>query len=232
MTAPVDRLRAILPELSEPDRKFAASMLRNVGMFGTPTEKQAYWIEKLVAQHDHPPAAPAPTKLGSFAKVYALFAKAKQTLRYPKVRLQVEAGLPVVLSTAGERSSQPGVINVTDGGPYGANKWYGRVLPDGTWNPGRHEHPELPKVAALLQRLGDAPEATAAEYGAPDRVLLLLRAPAHQRAVDRRRLWPDLRREVRPRRRVPRSQARAARLTDSSRLPARQASGIARQPLP
>jgi hypothetical protein len=66
---------------------------------------------------------------------------------------------------AGERSKQPGVINVTDGGPFGNNKWYGRVMPDGEWVACRNDYPELAAVALLLKRLGEDPLAVAAEFG-------------------------------------------------------------------
>lgn len=164
------QLTDLLPALGDKDREFAKSLLANVARYGQPTQKQDYWINELLARATaaalgEVPAAPAQVKLSSFGKVYALFAVAKKNLKFPKLRLQV-GGNPVTLSIAGDRSAKPGVINVTDGGPYGSNKWYGRVEANGTWEQGRNAYPEITQVQGLLQQLGEAPEATAAEYGA------------------------------------------------------------------
>lgn len=47
-----------------------------------------------------------------FQRVTALFAKAKEHLKYPKVILQCE-GQKVLMSVAGAGSKFPGMINVT-----------------------------------------------------------------------------------------------------------------------
>jgi hypothetical protein len=163
---PVSRasvLASMISQLPEKDRAFAESMCKNIAKNSSATQKQAYWVEVLIKRATDGVQPEVVADVGNFSKVYAIFAQAKKKLKFPKIRLQVNSN-PVVLAVAGERSKQPGVINVSDGGPWGSNKWYGRVQPDGTWRPGG-DYPELEAVALLLKKLGEEPEKTAAEYG-------------------------------------------------------------------
>jgi hypothetical protein len=70
-----------------------------------------------------------------------------------------------MLTQAGPRSSQPGTINVTDGGPFGANIYYGRIARDGAWTPGRDiNEVTKTKITNLLMRLAANPQDVALEY--------------------------------------------------------------------
>lgn len=164
----VDALEMVLHLLSEKDRKFAQDLIS--GKWGyrtkkTLSHKQAEWVDELTKRAVAPKSTePKPVaQVGGFQKVYDLFAAASKKLRFPKIRLQV-GEQPVVLAVAGQKSSQPGVVNVTDGGPFGANKWFGRVATDGSWQQGK-SYPETAEVAKLLQALADDPVKTAREYG-------------------------------------------------------------------
>lgn len=64
-------------------------------------------------------------------RLAAAFLLGSEHIKFPKLRLRTEDGLRVVLSRAGAQSKEPGTINITDGGPFGANKFYGRIMPDG-----------------------------------------------------------------------------------------------------
>src|SRR2546422_946053 len=60
--------------------------------------------------------------------VFALFETAiSNSLKYPKIRLQTSNGQNVVLSRAGDKSRYNGQIQITDGRPYGANTYFGRI---------------------------------------------------------------------------------------------------------
>jgi hypothetical protein len=62
--------------------------------------------------------------------LFALFDKAKETLKYPKLTYVFNDGIypdKIQLSLAGAKASKPGSINITDGGPYGRNVWFGRI---------------------------------------------------------------------------------------------------------
>jgi hypothetical protein len=159
----IEQLKNALPKLSDKDRAFASSMLSNASKYGGFTPKQEHWVDVLIMRAEVPEDHPV-GDVGNFSGVYDLFKAAKQHQRFPKLNLQLADHLPVVLSLAGERSKAPGVVNVTDGGPYGSNKWYGRVYPDGRWEPGR-DYDELGDVAKLLKDLASDPLGVAGKYG-------------------------------------------------------------------
>lgn len=56
-------------------------------------------------------------------------------------------GNPFRVSLCGDRSTHAGEYAITDGGPYGRNRFYGYAKPDGTWKPTR----STPK--AVIDRL-------------------------------------------------------------------------------
>lgn len=161
-----DQLAAIQHNLPAKDREFAAGLIDSTRKHGE-TNGRVQWLQTLIARAQGAEQAPQQqtVSLGSFAKVKALFGCAKENLKFPKIRLQLESGQPVVLAIAGEASKAPGTINVTDGGPFGSNRWYGRVNDAGEWTKSGKEFPELAEVETLLHKLGEDPVATAGHYG-------------------------------------------------------------------
>lgn len=94
--------------------------------------------------------------------VFSLFEHAiAHSLKYPKIRLQTSTGQNVVLSRAGEKSRYTGQIQITDGRPYGANTYFGRIDTAGIF----HVSTADASVSALLARLSDNPADVASEYG-------------------------------------------------------------------
>ena len=160
-----DRIQALkqgLDQLSERDQEFAQSLIDQEARRGL-SDKQWYWVEKL-ADRAHAVSAPEPDpQVGDFTGVYAIFTRAREHLKFPKIRLQTADGEPVALGVAGPRSKRPGVINVTDGGRFGENRWYGRIETDGSWDQPRDGVPA--NVVAVIQRLADEPATVASEYG-------------------------------------------------------------------
>ena len=117
-------LMAVLPSLSEKDQVFGKSLVSGIDKYGALTVKQAAWVEALIERA----AAPKPEAVQvEMAGVQQLFAAARQKLRYPKIRLRADDGTPVVLALAGARSKYAGQVTLTDGGPFGDNRWFGRV---------------------------------------------------------------------------------------------------------
>jgi hypothetical protein len=96
------------------------------------------------------------------AGILALFDKAAQHLKYPKIRLQTPSGQPVQLYRSGPKSKHPGQLAVTDGMKYGFNKFFGRIDQAGTFFAGSHSHPEL---VSLLEELSKDPAGVASRYG-------------------------------------------------------------------
>ena len=93
-------------------------------------------------------------------EIMALAAEAQK--RLPKIVLTTSATGPVVLKRAGSRSSREGTINVTDGGDFGSNAWYGRVELDGSFTAGRDL--TVP-IRELLTELAADPAKVAGQNG-------------------------------------------------------------------
>lgn len=104
--------------------------------------------------------------LGSFEDVIALMKRGGAALKFPKITLRTDNGQTIQLSIAGSRSKTPGVVNVTDGGSFENNTWFGKVTPEGKWMPsGRGGLQTQAAVATLLTALAQDAAATAAAYG-------------------------------------------------------------------
>lgn len=131
---------------------------------GSLSEKQWKFVNSLVTQATKPAvfSTDAATPVGDFSGVIDLFLVAKKHLKYPKVSLVTVDGEIVQLSMAGDRSKFPGTINVTDGGSYGQNTWYGRVNTAGDF---QNTSAATSEVIGLLKQLADNPHLAASFHG-------------------------------------------------------------------
>ena len=68
----------------------------------------------------------------------------------------------VVLNRAGDRSKYTGQIMVTDGRPFGVNKYFGRIDHSGVFHA---TDSATAAISELLRRLGENPAEVASEYG-------------------------------------------------------------------
>lgn len=143
--------------------EFALDLVRAYRRTGRLSPKQDAWVTKLIERGTSPrPAAPTEALGGDVAGIFRLFATAAARLRYPKIHLVSDEGTPVQLSVAGERSRYTGQVMITDGGPYGQNRYFGRIDREGTLTAGRDL---TPTVRRLLAALAADPAAVAAAYG-------------------------------------------------------------------
>ena len=94
-------------------------------------------------------------------KILGLMATASGNLKFPKIRISA-AGQPLVLSLAGDKSRYPGSISITDGGYFGDNTFYGRIMPNGDVRLTRAITDAARKV---LGALAARPEYVCALYG-------------------------------------------------------------------
>jgi hypothetical protein len=137
--------------------RFAADLVAQYFQRGL-SARQWPWVHKLVVDA----AKPAPAGVDAdFAGVIHLFDHAAEHLKYPGLALEVD-GIHIELKRAGSKSKAPGAVNITDGGRYGNNLWYGRIERDGTLTPSRQL---TDGIRALLLALAAAPAAVAAAYG-------------------------------------------------------------------
>jgi hypothetical protein len=118
------------------------------------------WVHILAMES----VAPKPeARSFSIEAILSLFQQAAKSLKHPKVRLESRREcFPVLIGMAGESSRYPGSLNITDGGPFGNNVFYGRIQPDGAWEP-RRDCPE--EVIELLGEFAADPAGVAARYG-------------------------------------------------------------------
>ena len=141
---------------------FFASLISQYHAKGYLSDKQIACIEKAILK----PATPTPTGPKAVAidvsQILDLFATAKASgLKYPKIRMTAD-GHKLVLNVAGDKAKEPGTVNVTDGGPFGDNVWYGRITTSGEFQQSRSS---TPAVVAVLTKLAADPHATAHAYG-------------------------------------------------------------------
>jgi hypothetical protein len=113
-------------------------------------------------------ARPAPVvhKLPSVAGVVALLATAQAAgLKYPKLWLQLPDTTPLRISVAGAGSRTPGFLMLTDGGPFGDNRYFGRISPAGQLEIGRDGGAVQAQLVPLLEQLAADPAKVAADFG-------------------------------------------------------------------
>ena len=127
---------------------FAASLLSQFERKGTLSPKQVACIERWEDEG----SAPRPVTGGStiaLRNVAQMLSQAGEELKWPKFRLLTADGQRVVLSLAGDRARFPGSINVTDGGRYPDNKWFGRISIEGDFDPSRTPQDVVDTLKAL-----------------------------------------------------------------------------------
>lgn len=122
-------LEAVVSDLGPRDQSFALDLITKGKKYGL-SEKQLYWVNVLLKKVTDPKVE-VPAEKVDVSGIISLLTKAGERLKHPKVRLITESGLKVVLKIAGERSKYNGSVMVTDGGPFGANVYYGRISPEG-----------------------------------------------------------------------------------------------------
>jgi len=162
----IQELTAHLPSLPYHRLGFATSLINQFSRFGHLSEKQAPWVDKLlaVAKGEEPPQ-PERIAVGDLTGLIDLFKTAGAKLKFPKIRLQVD-GKAVVLSVAGSKSKAPGSVNVAGAGGWSDREWYGRVSPEGQFDPSRSLPPAFASaLIPVLRELARDPIASVKRYG-------------------------------------------------------------------
>lgn len=165
--AKIDRLRTAILEagaetFTERDFEFAQSLCGQYARKGSLSPKQWPWVEKLTRKADGIVDEPKAEETVAVKEIIALFTAAREHLKWPKVLLPAADG-SVQFSVAGDRAKCPGTINITDGGRYPDNKWYGRIHLDGRWEQPASGVPS--HITTLVHRFSANPAGVAAELG-------------------------------------------------------------------
>lgn len=162
--------------------EFARSLSEQIGNRGSLSDKQtssALGMMAKCAERDKEKKAAAATRVlqekaidasaPEFAPLAEGFLSAAANIKWPKLRLLTSSATPVVLSRCGDQSRTPGHINITDGGPYGDNVYYGRVTPEGH---GHLRQPIPAEVVAVLAEFNRDPKEAVKLQGERSRELL------------------------------------------------------------
>lgn len=138
-----------LPEAAECLRErrpaagsFPASLLGHYDSGRALSEAQAYWLARLATEG---PRKEVGVEGFDGTAIVGLLTRAREAgLKYPKIRYRLDDGRRVVFSLAGPRSKYAGDAMISDGGPFGASTWYGRITCEsGTWLPSRSVDEEV-----------------------------------------------------------------------------------------
>jgi hypothetical protein len=143
--------------LASLDNDFARDLSEKARKYGL-SRDQMTWAHILVVESRKPAVPVVELDFNGIADV---FDHAKDHLQHPKIRLAA-GDQKVVLSVAGLRSRTPGAIQVTDGGPYGSNRYFGRIETTGIFVRGRDCSDA---IVDLLKEFAADPAKVAAAYG-------------------------------------------------------------------
>lgn len=154
------KLSSLKDKLTAREVEFARSLVTNFNKYGRLSDKQMFFVQKMITQAEAP--APTPTATVSVAAINALFDKAAEKLKRIKVTLKDAADQKVVFKRAGELSKYAGQIMISDGGPFGQAQFFGRIDTNGNFiaTPRATE-----SVKALVLEFATDPEDTAGKYG-------------------------------------------------------------------
>lgn len=154
-------LSSLKDKIAPRDMDFARSLVTSFNRYGKLTPKQMEFVEVIISRAKGT-ATPKPSTAVPLDAIQAMFDKAAQKLKRIKVTLQDSAGQKVVFKRAGPASKYAGQILVTDGGPFGAAKFFGNIKEDGQFF-------VTPKatdsVVNLVNEFAANPEDVAAKYG-------------------------------------------------------------------
>lgn len=154
-----------IEKLPAKDHTFAMSMAGGVVRYKRASEKQLFWLDKLIARinGEDKPAERVKTAVGDLTGINALFDKAKASLKRPAIVLNA-GEVEIRLSVAGPEARVPGSINVSTTGAFENRTWFGRILASGEFEASPRANAPAELIPTLV-RFAAEPAATAAEYG-------------------------------------------------------------------
>jgi hypothetical protein len=125
------------------------------------SSKQWQWVHKMACDAETKPIAPVDHIGVDASKLVEMFTEAGSKVKWPKLSFVMADGRKIQLSRAGANAKVPGSINVTDGGRYGENTWYGRIVGPEF----RASFKADEAVREFIQKLAADPKKFAAECG-------------------------------------------------------------------
>lgn len=115
------------------DNSFAQDLVAKEDRYGL-SHDQWVWVHVLAIESATQPDTAVPVY--NVSEIVARLTAAKANgIKFPRVRIETQDQKPIVFSLAGDRAKVPGSVNVTDGGKYPNNAFYGRIELNGDWTP-------------------------------------------------------------------------------------------------
>lgn len=154
------KLKAALPNLGPKDQEFAQSLLDWCDQKGGWTPNQEKWVPVLIERGEKAAQPKPQAEVGDMHGVLALFATAKQHLKYPAIVLNAaDNGDEIKIKPAPAGGKNPGCIYVYYEGAY-----RGKITPDGKWMP--LQATDLQGfIWCMLKQLQQDPAGVAAAHG-------------------------------------------------------------------
>lgn len=158
----VDALAAVIDRLGKSDATFAGSLIQNFSRWGRLSDKQMPWVETLTQRATAPKPEPKVYANVDFKPIQDLFDTASQRLKRVKIKTQDATGQAVVFNRAGPNSKYAGQIMITDGQPFGQNKFFGRIDTTGEFFATRAA---TQQVCEAVEEFSNDPAGAAGRYG-------------------------------------------------------------------
>ena len=153
--SPYRSIEEVMDVLSKMPRReppsFANDLVDNHGKYGL-SQIQISWAHKIAVDSTRPPPEDLDLGLDGIARM--LQALPRDSRRKPSIAIDVH-GQTVSLSLNGEKSRTPGSVTLTDGKPFGENKYFGRISPEGVVSPSRNWKDEIQKAVVRLNETGE-----------------------------------------------------------------------------
>ena len=139
------------------DKPNASQFERDLSTRKSLSRKQRAWLHALAQWTLNPkPREPRTGDGEVFPRILAMLTNAREAgKKFPKIKLRVD-GSPVVIYLG-----RNGKANVTDGGRYGQNVWFGAIQLDDSFRAGK----DAARVLPVLRELEEDPMRVAAQHG-------------------------------------------------------------------
>ena len=156
----LQQLAQLKPSMSPKTVEFAGSLVENFNKYGRLSDRQMFFVEKIISDLRNPPKQEEMEV--SVERIVEMFAQASLKMKRIKVVLKDSSGQKVQFKIAGPSSKYAGQVMISDGGPFGEAKFFGRIDMDGKFVMTKMT---TDAIKQLVVGFAADPEAVASKYG-------------------------------------------------------------------
>lgn len=157
----VEKLASLKEKMSVRDIEIAGSLVMGYNRYGRLTDKQINLVNAIITRIENPVKLPDTVRIDA-QKIFSMMTAALATVKRVKVELRTSTGQRLVCKIAGPTSKYAGQIMISDGGPFGAAMFFGRIQENGEFLPTQKA---TQPVIDLIKEFSADPEVVAANYG-------------------------------------------------------------------